>query len=48
MNKEEENCLDEKEVAWKLKSRAIWLEQGDEKLKKKHQYEKGRKNTNTI
>ena len=38
----------EKEDTWRLKSRALWLECGDENTKKFHAYVKGRKALNTI
>ena len=38
----------EKEEAWRLKSRAIWLECGDDNTKKFHAYAQGRKVANTI
>eukprot|EP00253_Pinus_taeda_P015079 PITA_15079 len=38
----------EKEEEWRLKSRAIWLKAGDENTNFFHNYEKGRKNANTI
>ena len=38
----------EKEEAWRLKSRAIWLECGDDNTKKIHAYARGRKVANTI
>jgi hypothetical protein len=40
--------LDEKEVDWRLKSRAIWLDKGDENTKFFHAFVKGRKEINTI
>jgi hypothetical protein len=42
------NLLEEKEVEWRLKSRAIWLEKGDENTKLFQAYAKGRKMSNTI
>jgi hypothetical protein len=40
--------LADKEATWRLKSRAVWLENGDENTKFVHAYAKGRKATNTI
>ena len=37
-----------REEAWRLKSRAIWLECGDDNTKKIHAYARGRKVANTI
>jgi hypothetical protein len=43
------NILDDKEVAWRLKSRALWLEKGDhENTKYFHHDAMHRKNVNTI
>jgi hypothetical protein len=36
------------EETWILKSRALWLENGDENTKLFHAYSKGRKEANTI
>ena len=38
----------DKEETWRLKSRAIWLECGDENTKKIHSFARGRKAQNTI
>ena len=38
----------DREETWRLKSRATWLECGDENIKKFHAYAKGRKASNTI
>lgn len=40
--------LSEKEETWRLKSRAIWLECGDDNTKFFHAYSRGRKAANTI
>ena len=37
-----------KEETWRLKSRATWLEVGDDNTKLFHAYDKGRKVVNTI
>ena len=38
----------EKEETWRLKSRAIWLECGDDNTKFFHAYARGRKVANTV
>jgi hypothetical protein len=40
--------LEEREAEWRLKSRAIWLEKGDENTKFFQAFAKGRKMANTI
>jgi hypothetical protein len=40
--------MDEKDVAWRLKSRALWLAKGDGNSKFLQQYANHRKNTNTT
>ena len=40
--------LMEREESWRLKSRAIWLECGDENNKFFHAYARGRKAANTL
>ena len=42
------SLLLEKEEAWRLKSRAIWLESGDDNTKNFHAYARGRMVANTI
>eukprot|EP00253_Pinus_taeda_P010579 PITA_10579 len=48
LEKSRAKILLDKEEEWKLKSRAIWLKEGDENTKFFHNYAKGRKNANTI
>ena len=43
-----DSLLLEKEETWRLKSRATWLECGDDNTNFFHSYAKGRKATNTI
>ena len=45
---ERRRILQLREQSWRLKSRAIWLQAGDENSKFFQNYAKGRKNTNTI
>jgi hypothetical protein len=40
--------LADQEATWRLKSRAVWLEQGDENTKFFHAFAKGHKASNTI
>lgn len=40
--------LKEREESWRLKSRAIWLQAGDDNIRFFHNYAKGRKVSNTI
>jgi hypothetical protein len=40
--------LEAQEVEWNLKSRATWLDKGDDNTKLFHAYAKGRKMANTI
>lgn len=42
------DILEEKEVEWRLKSKAIWMECGDENIKIFQAYTKGRKISNTF
>lgn len=48
MEGERYRILKDNEEKWRLKSRAIWLEAGDENSKFFQNYAKGRINTNTI
>lgn len=48
MEGERNRILKETEEKWTLKSRAIWLEVGDENSKFFQNYAKGRRNKNTI
>lgn len=48
MEGERYRILKDNEEKWRLKSRDIWLEAGDENSKFFQNYAKGRKNTNTI
>jgi len=40
--------LDEAEATWRMKSRVLWLKNGDENTKYFHNYAKHRQNINTI
>jgi len=48
LEQKKRKLLEEKEAVWRLKSRAIWLEKGDENTNFFLSYEKGRKLSNTI
>ena len=48
MEAERRKILKDSEDQWRLKSRAIWLEAGDENSKFFQNYAKGRKNSNKI
>lgn len=48
MKVERNRILKDIEEKWRLKSRAIWLEVGDENSKFFQNYAKGMRNTNTI
>ncbi len=45
---ERRRILQLREESWRLKSRAIWLQAGDDNTKFFQNYAKGRKNSNTI
>lgn len=45
---EREKILKEKEETWRLRSRAIWMLEGDENTKFYHKFANGRKAINTI
>eukprot|EP00253_Pinus_taeda_P019452 PITA_19452 len=45
---ERKRILQNREESWRLKSRAIWLQAGDDNTKFFQNYAKGRKNSNTI
>eukprot|EP00253_Pinus_taeda_P015629 PITA_15629 len=48
LEKQKEKILNEREETWRLKSRAIWLQAGDDNTKFFQNYAKGRKVSNTI
>jgi hypothetical protein len=48
LEEKKRNILLEKEKEWRLKSRAIWLQAGDENSKFFHRYANGRKNINFV
>jgi hypothetical protein len=48
LEKKKRQLLEAKEKEWRLKSRALWLQSGDENTKFFQAYEKGRKMVNTI
>jgi hypothetical protein len=48
LEKTKRKILEDKEAAWRLKSRVIWMEKGNENTKFFQAYSKGRKLTNTI
>jgi hypothetical protein len=48
LEKKKRQLLESIKAEWRLKSCAIWLENGDENTKKFQAYAKGRKMSNTI
>jgi hypothetical protein len=48
LEEKKRNLLLEKEKEWRIKSKAIWLQQGDENTKLFHRYANRRKNINSC
>jgi len=48
LNKRKDQLLLIQEISWRLKSRALWIEAGDQNTKYFHAYANHRKNTNSI
>lgn len=48
LERKKHNLLKQEEVSWRLKSRAIWLKEGDKNTKFFHKYENSKCERNTI